>query len=39
MGVAIPWAGLTVALSATALAGGFVTVWGRDWTPTLAHLI
>jgi iron(III) transport system permease protein len=36
-GIAIPWAALTVAVYALALAGGFVTVWGRDWTPTLSH--
>lgn len=28
---------LTVVVYALALAGGFVKVWGRDWTPTLAH--
>ncbi len=35
--VALPWACLTVAIYLLALAGGFVTVWGRDWTPTLSH--
>ena len=35
--VAIPWATLTVALYAMAMAGAFVRVWGRDWTPTLSH--
>jgi iron(III) transport system permease protein len=34
---AIPWAVLTAAVYAIALAGGFVRVWGRDWTPTLDH--
>lgn len=35
--VALPWACLTVVVYALALAGGFVKVWGRDWTPTLSH--
>jgi iron(III) transport system permease protein len=35
--VAIPWAALTATVYAIALAGGFVRVWGRDWTPTLEH--
>jgi iron(III) transport system permease protein len=35
--VALPWAALTVFVYALALAGGFVKVWGRDWTPTLSH--
>jgi iron(III) transport system permease protein len=35
--VALPWAMLTVVIYAMALAGGFVKVWGRDWTPTLSH--
>jgi iron(III) transport system permease protein len=35
--VALPWAALTVVVYALALAGGFVAVWGRDWTPTLSH--
>ncbi|MBK1657213.1 ABC transporter permease [Paracraurococcus ruber] len=38
-GVALPWATLTVTVYAMALAGGFVRVWGRDWTPTLSHLL
>ena len=37
MAVALPWAGLTVIVYAMALAGAFVKVWGRDWTPTLEH--
>ena len=36
--VALPWAALTVTIYTMALAGGFVRVWGRDWTPTLSHL-
>ena len=35
--IAIPWAALTAAVYAIALAGGFVQIWGRDWTPTLDH--
>ncbi|MBL8808355.1 MAG: iron ABC transporter permease [Rhodospirillales bacterium] len=35
--LALPWAALTVTVYALALAGGFVAVWGRDWTPTLSH--
>ena len=35
--VALPWALLTVTIYVMALAGAFVKVWGRDWTPTLAH--
>jgi len=35
--VALPWAALTATVYALALAGGFVRVWGRDWTPTLSH--
>ncbi|MFT3952906.1 MAG: iron ABC transporter permease [Piscinibacter sp.] len=36
-GIALPWAALTVAVYVMALAGGFVKIWGRDWTPTLDH--
>jgi iron(III) transport system permease protein len=36
-GVAVPWAALTITVYGLALAGGFVKVWGRDWTPTLSH--
>ncbi len=35
--VAIPWAVLTIVVYTMALAGAFVRVWGRDWTPTLSH--
>jgi iron(III) transport system permease protein len=35
--VAIPWAILTVTVYTMAMAGAFVRVWGRDWTPTLSH--
>lgn len=36
-GVALPWATLTLAIYAMSLVGGFVQVWGRDFTPTLRH--
>jgi iron(III) transport system permease protein len=36
-GIALPWAVMTVFVYVLALAGGFVKVWGRDWTPTLSH--
>ncbi len=36
-GIAVPWAILTIAVYGMALAGGFVKVWGRDWTFTLDH--
>ena len=35
--IAIPWALLTIVVYTMALAGAFVRVWGRDWTPTLSH--
>jgi iron(III) transport system permease protein len=35
--IAIPWAILTTVVYTMALAGAFVRVWGRDWTPTLSH--
>ena len=35
--IAIPWAILTVVVYTMALAGAFVRVWGRDWTPTFSH--
>jgi iron(III) transport system permease protein len=35
--IALPWATLTIVVYALAIAGGFVKVWGRDWTPTLSH--
>jgi iron(III) transport system permease protein len=36
---AIPWAILTVVMYATILVGGFVKSMGRDYTPTLDHLL
>lgn len=36
-GVVLTWAVLTIAIYVLALAGGFVTIWGRDWTFTLGH--
>jgi iron(III) transport system permease protein len=35
--LALPWAVLTVTVYVLALMGGFVKVWGRDWTFTLSH--
>jgi iron(III) transport system permease protein len=35
--VAAPWAVLTLTVYLLALGGGFVRVWGRDWTFTLDH--
>jgi iron(III) transport system permease protein len=35
--IAMPWAVLTIVVYLMALAGAFVKVWGRDWTPTLEH--
>jgi iron(III) transport system permease protein len=35
--IAIPWAVLTITVYCMALAGAFVRVWGRDWTPTFSH--
>ncbi len=35
--IAVPWAILTSIVYCMALAGAFVKVWGRDWTPTLEH--
>lgn len=36
---AIPWAILTAIIYATILVGGFVKSMGRDYTPTLEHLL
>ncbi len=36
--VALPWLGFTVVVYLFAFVGGFVRTWGRDYTPTLAHL-
>lgn len=35
--IAIPWSVLTASVYLLALAGGFVKVWGRDWSFTLSH--
>ena len=37
-GVALPWMAFTALVYLFAFAGGFVQTWGRDYTPTLAHL-
>jgi iron(III) transport system permease protein len=39
LSVAVPWATLTLLLYGFAFMGGLVKVWGRDYTPTLAHYI
>ncbi|HRI18218.1 MAG TPA: iron ABC transporter permease, partial [Burkholderiaceae bacterium] len=36
--VTLPWLAFTVVVYLFAFAGGFVKTWGRDYTPTLAHL-
>jgi iron(III) transport system permease protein len=36
---ALPWIVLTVVIYAMAFAGGFVELWGRDYTPTLRHYV
>ena len=36
---AIPWALLTIVFYVTILIGGFVKTMGRDYTPTLSHLL
>jgi iron(III) transport system permease protein len=38
-GVALPWLAFTVVVYVFAFIGGFVQTWGRDYTPTLKHLI
>jgi iron(III) transport system permease protein len=38
VGVAGPWLAFTVVVYLFAFIGGFVQTWGRDYTPTLAHL-
>ncbi|MDZ7857290.1 iron ABC transporter permease [Sphaerotilus sp.] len=38
LGVAGPWLAFTVVVYLFAFIGGFVQTWGRDYTPTLAHL-
>ncbi|WP_106409277.1 ABC transporter permease [Teichococcus deserti] len=38
LGLALPWAGLTIGLYVLAVSGAFVEIWGRDNTPTLRHL-
>ena len=35
--IALPWAHFTLLLYGFAFVGGFVKVWGRDYTPTLDH--
>ncbi|MBI2771462.1 MAG: iron ABC transporter permease [Burkholderiales bacterium] len=35
--VALPWVGFTLVVYLFAFAGGFVQLWGRDYTPTFKH--
>jgi iron(III) transport system permease protein len=37
LGIALPWATLTIAIYGLALVGGFAETWGRNYTPTLKH--
>ncbi|WP_035485744.1 ABC transporter permease [Geminicoccus roseus] len=37
--VTMPWAALTIMLYALILMGGLVEFWGRDYTPTLRHMV
>jgi iron(III) transport system permease protein len=37
--VALPWAVFTLVLYGFAFVGGFVKVWGRDYTPTFDHYL
>lgn len=37
--VTIPWAALTAMLYALIMVGGLVEFWGRDYTPTLRHMV
>jgi iron(III) transport system permease protein len=37
MGLVVPWLAFTVLIYLFAFAGGFVKIWGRDFTPTLQH--
>lgn len=37
MGIALPWLGFTIVIYVLAFAGGFVKVWGRDFSFTLQH--
>jgi len=38
-GIAVPWLAFTMVIYVFAFIGGFVRTWGRDYTPTLQHLI
>lgn len=39
LGATIPWGLMTVVVYALAMIGGFAKIWGRDYTPTLAHYL
>ena len=38
LAITLPWLAFTLAVYVFAFVGGFVQTWGRDYTPTLAHL-
>ena len=38
LGIALPWLAFTATVYLFAFVGGFVRTWGRDYTPTWAHL-
>jgi iron(III) transport system permease protein len=35
--IVLPWLAFTIVIYVLAFAGGFVTTWGRNYTPTLQH--
>ena len=37
LGLVLPWAALTIVMYAMILVGGFVEIWGRDYSFTLRH--
>ncbi|MEO5735753.1 MAG: iron ABC transporter permease [Rubrivivax sp.] len=39
LAVVMPWLAFTLVVYLFAIVGGFVTTWGRDYTPTLRHFI
>ncbi len=39
LAITLPWLAFTVVVYVFAFVGGFVNTWGRDYTPTLKHLI
>ncbi|MEZ5834145.1 MAG: iron ABC transporter permease [Geminicoccaceae bacterium] len=39
LGVVVPWAALTAIMYAMIVVGGFVEIWGRDYSFTLRHYV